>query len=134
ETLCLSPNAVEKAITKKTKAVMPVHMCGAMADLDALLEITKKYDLFLVEDACQAIGASYKEKHLGTIGDIGCYSFDFVKNITCGEGGAVVTNKKEYYDIVHQFADHGHDDIGMDRGAEGHPSTGLNFDRNSTRL
>ncbi|MBN2868297.1 MAG: aminotransferase class I/II-fold pyridoxal phosphate-dependent enzyme, partial [Flavobacteriaceae bacterium] len=85
-TLTLDPEAVKKAITQKTKAIMPVHMCGSMADLDALKEICTAHNLILAEDACQAIGGTYKGKYLGTYGDVGCLSFDFVKTITCGEG------------------------------------------------
>ncbi len=127
DTLTLDPAAVEKALTKKTKAVMPVHMCGSMADLDALKAICKKNGLFLIEDACQAIGGTYNQKALGTIGDLGCFSFDYVKTITCGEGGAVVTNQDEFYRRADHFSDHGHDHIGNDRGAEGHPFLGYNF-------
>lgn len=127
KTLTLCPISVEKAITSKTKAIMPVHMCGAMADMDALKSLAKKNNLFLIEDACQATGATFNGQHLGTIGDIGCLSFDFVKTITCGEGGAVMTNNKEVYAICHQYSDHGHDHVGTDRGAEGHPILGLNF-------
>ncbi|HNU60522.1 MAG TPA: aminotransferase class I/II-fold pyridoxal phosphate-dependent enzyme, partial [Aquaticitalea sp.] len=86
DTLTLDIDAVKAAITAKTKVVMPVHMCGSMANLDALQGLCKSHALLLVEDACQAIGATYKGKHLGTYGDIGCLSFDFVKTITCGEG------------------------------------------------
>ena len=127
DTLTLSPDSVEKAITSRTKAIMPVHMCGSMADMDALMAIAKKHQLFLIEDACQATGATYKGKHLGTLGDIGCLSFDFVKTVTCGEGGAVLTNSDSAYAISHQYSDHGHDHIGNDRGAEGHPIVGMNF-------
>jgi 8-amino-3,8-dideoxy-alpha-D-manno-octulosonate transaminase len=95
ESLTLNPTAVRNAITTKTKAIMPVHMCGSMADLDALQAICKEHDLLLLEDACQAIGGTYKGKHLGTIGDAGTFSFDFVKTITCAEGGVVMTNRKE---------------------------------------
>src|SRR3982750_4345897 len=69
ETLTLNPDAVRKAITSKTKCVMPVHMCGAMADLDELSEICGKHNLLLLEDACQSIGAKYKDKYVGTIGN-----------------------------------------------------------------
>ena len=127
DTLTLDPEAVEAAITSKTKAVMPVHMCGSMAELDALQSICKKHDLFLLEDACQAFGGSYKGKMLGTIGDAGTFSFDFVKTITCGEGGVVLTNNSEYARLADQYSDHGHDHMGSDRGAETHPYLGYNF-------
>jgi len=94
DTLTLNPEAVRNAITPKTKCIMPVHMCGSMADLDALMAICKEHNLILLEDACQSIGASYKGKKLGTIGDAGTFSFDFVKTITCAEGGAVLTTTK----------------------------------------
>ena len=126
-TLTLDPVAVEKAISPKTKAIMPVHMCGSMANISALKALCDHYHLKLIEDACQAIGATYQGKALGTIGDVGCFSFDFVKTVTCGEGGAVVTNNSEFYQNADQFSDHGHDHIGMDRGAEGHPFLGYNF-------
>lgn len=126
-TLTLDPKAVEAAITAKTKCVMPVHMCGSMADLDALKIICDKYDLILLEDACQALGGTYNGRELGTIGDLGCFSFDFVKTITCGEGGAVVTNNQQYAIHADNYQDHGHDHIGKDRGAEGHPFMGYNF-------
>lgn len=127
DTLTLDPKAVKKAITPRTKAIMPVHMCGSMADLDALKDICDTNHLILVEDACQAIGGTYKGKYLGTYGDVGCLSFDFVKTITCGEGGAVLTNNSEFAKYADQFSDHGHDHIGNDRGAESHPVLGYNF-------
>ncbi|GAA4945774.1 DegT/DnrJ/EryC1/StrS family aminotransferase [Algibacter agarivorans] len=127
DTLGLSPEAVEKAITPKTKAVMVVQMCGSMANMDALQAICNKHNLLLVEDACQAIGGNYKGKPLGSIGDLGCFSFDFVKTITCGEGGAVITNNKTYYTNADHYSDHGHDHVGNDRGAETHPFLGYNF-------
>src|SRR5258705_982650 len=94
ETLTVSPAAVRKAISSKTKCIMPVHMCGSMADMDALVSICKEHNLILLEDACQSISASYKGKYAGTIGKAGTFSFDFVKIITCGEGGAVVTTNQ----------------------------------------
>ena len=115
DTLTLSPKAVEEAISSKTKAVMPVHMCGSMADLEALKQICDKHDLLLVEDSSQATGGFYKGKPLGSYGDIGCFSLDYVKIITCGEGGAI------------KYSDHGHDHEGNDRGAETHPFLGYNF-------
>lgn len=127
DTLALCPKAVEKAITPKTKAIMVVQMCGSMGNMDALQSISKKYNLLLMEDACQAIGGTYKGKKLGSIGDLGCFSFDFVKTITCGEGGVVITNNKNFYKNADNYSDHGHDHVGNDRGAETHPYLGYNF-------
>ncbi|WP_298895233.1 DegT/DnrJ/EryC1/StrS family aminotransferase [uncultured Psychroserpens sp.] len=127
DTLTLDPKAVEAAITPKTKAVMMVQMCGSMGDLNAVQTICTKHNLIFVEDACQAIGGTYNGKPLGSIGDLGCFSFDFVKTITCGEGGAVITNNKDYYINADHYSDHGHDHVGNDRGAETHPFLGYNF-------
>jgi 8-amino-3,8-dideoxy-alpha-D-manno-octulosonate transaminase len=127
ETLTLSPAAVRKAITARTKCVMPVHMCGSMADMDLLVSICKEHGLILLEDACQSIGASYKGKYVGTIGNAGTFSFDFVKTITCGEGGAVITNNEDVYIKCDGYSDHGHDHKGIDRGADLHPFIGYNF-------
>ena len=127
ESLTLDPEAVKLAITPNTKCIMPVHMCGSMADLDALKNICEEHDLILLEDACQSIGATYKGKYVGTIGDAGTFSFDFVKTITCGEGGAVLTNDEEVYTKSDGFSDHGHDHKGSDRGADLHPFIGYNY-------
>jgi 8-amino-3,8-dideoxy-alpha-D-manno-octulosonate transaminase len=125
--LTLDPAAVEAAITPKTKCIMPVHMCGSMADLDALKAICDKHNLILLEDACQSIGGTYKGKPLGSIGHAGTFSFDFVKTITCGEGGVVMTNSKDVYTKCDAYTDHGHDHLGVDRGADLHPFIGYNF-------
>lgn len=127
DTLTLNPEAVQKAITPNTKAVMPVHMCGSMANLDALKNICEKNNLILIEDSSQATGATYKGKPLGSIGDLGCLSLDFVKIITAGEGGVVLTNNPKYALHADHFSDHGHDHKGSDRGAETHPFLGYNF-------
>ncbi len=127
DTLTLDPKAVANAITSKTKVVMPVHMCGSMADLGALKALCNKQHLLLLEDACQAIGGTYDKVPLGAYGDIGCFSFDYVKTITCGEGGALITNNKQYYTHADQYSDHGHDHIGTDRGAEAHHFLGYNY-------
>jgi len=127
DTLTLNPESVRKAITSKTKVVMPVHMCGSMADIDALAAICKEHKLILLEDACQSIGATYKGKAVGTIGDAGTFSFDFVKTMTCGEGGAVLTNNKDLFIKSDGYSDHGHDHLGADRGADLHPFTGYNY-------
>ena len=127
ETLCLDPEAVSAAITPRTKAVLPVHMCGAIARIDEINNLCNKKGLVLIEDACQAFGATLDGKALGTFGQMGCFSFDPVKTITCGEGGAVVTNDKDLYQTADAYSDHGHDHIGNDRGLEGHPILGTNF-------
>jgi 8-amino-3,8-dideoxy-alpha-D-manno-octulosonate transaminase len=127
DTLTLDVTSVKAAITPRTKAIMPVHMCGSMANLEALKSICDTHHLLLIEDACQAIGGTYKGKSLGTIGDLGCFSFDFVKTVTCGEGGGVITNNATYAKHLDHFSDHGHDHIGNDRGAEAHPFLGYNF-------
>ena len=128
DTMTLNPAAVRKAITPKTKAVMPVHMCGGMADMDALIAICKEHNLILLEDACQSIGGTYKGKHLGTIGDAGTFSFDFVKTMTCGEGGVIMTNREDVYTKSDGYTDHGHDHKGgADRGADLHPFIGYNY-------
>ncbi len=127
ETLCLDPEAVKAVITPRTKAVLPVHMCGAMARINEIKDICDKKGLVLIEDACQAIGASLDGRYLGTFGQMSCFSFDPVKTITCGEGGAVVTNNKDLYATACAYADHGHDHTGNDRGLEGHLILGANF-------
>jgi 8-amino-3,8-dideoxy-alpha-D-manno-octulosonate transaminase len=127
ESLTLDPEAVRRAITPRTKCIMPVHMCGAMADLDPLLKICKEHNLILLEDACQSFGGRYKGKYLGTIGDAGTFSFDFVKIVTCAEGGAIITNNEDLYTKLDGYSDHGHDHKGVDRGADLHPFIGYNF-------
>lgn len=127
DTLTLDPVAVENAITQKTKVVMPVHMCGSMANLSALKAICDKHNLLLLEDACQAIGGSFEGKPLGSYGDLGCFSFDYVKTITCGEGGAIITNNEKFKTNADHYSDHGHDHVGNNRGAETHPFLGYNF-------
>lgn len=127
ETLCLSPAAVRAAVTERTRAVVPVHMCGSMARIEDLKNLCDEKSLTLVEDTCQAVGGSYKGRALGTFGRMGCFSFDAVKTITCGEGGAVITDDILVSQRADQYADHGHDHIGSDRGADGHPVLGTNF-------
>jgi 8-amino-3,8-dideoxy-alpha-D-manno-octulosonate transaminase len=127
DTLTLDTEAVRRAVSKHTKVIMPVHMCGSMADLGALKSIADQHGLLLLEDACQAIGGTYQGKPLGSFGHIGCFSFDYVKTITCGEGGALITHSEEIYEKAQAFSDHGHDHVGTDRGAEGHPYLGFNY-------
>ncbi|WP_029408558.1 DegT/DnrJ/EryC1/StrS aminotransferase family protein [Thiomicrorhabdus sp. Milos-T2] len=127
ETLTLSAEGIKAAITPRTKAVNFVHMCGYGGHMDEVKAVCDKHNLVLLEDACQATGATYKGQSLGAIGQVGTFSFDSVKTISCGEGGAVLTNDETIYNNAHMFSDHGHDHIGMDRGAESHPIMGSNF-------
>ncbi len=127
ENLCLSAEGIKKAITPKTKAVLLVHMCGAAADMDAILEVCKEHNLVLIEDAGQALGAFYKGKSVGLFGKTGAFSFDFFKITTCGEGGLFVTNDEQAYKYADSFSDHGHDHIGDNRGMENHPVLGFNY-------
>jgi len=127
ETLCLDPEGVKGAITPRTRAVLPVHMCGSMAQIDVLKQLCDQNGFIMIEDACQSLGSTYKGQSVGTFGQMGCLSFDPVKTITCGEGGAVITQDKNLYLCSHQYADHGHDHVGNDRGLEEHPILGTNF-------
>ncbi|WP_417360527.1 DegT/DnrJ/EryC1/StrS family aminotransferase [Galbibacter sp.] len=127
DTLTMDPVKVEQAITSRTKVIMPVHMCGSMARLKELKALCDTHNLLLLEDACQAIGGSYDGKPLGSYGDLGCFSFDYVKTITCGEGGALITNNDKYARHADHFSDHGHDHLGKDRGADTHPFLGYNY-------
>jgi 8-amino-3,8-dideoxy-alpha-D-manno-octulosonate transaminase len=127
DTLALDPIAVEKLLSPRTKAVMPVHMCGSMADMRPLKILCESHGLLLLEDACQAIGGSFEGKPLGSYGHLGCFSFDYVKTITCGEGGAIITNDERFYRNADHYSDHGHDHIGKDRGVERHPFLGYNY-------
>ncbi len=126
-TLCLDPEAIEPAISPRTKAVLPVHMCGSMARIDEISSLCRKKGVVLIEDACQSVGSTFDGQAIGTFGQMGCFSFDPVKTITCGEGGAVVTDDMDLYETAEAYADHGHDHIGHDRGLEGHRILGHNF-------
>lgn len=96
--LMIDPKEIEKNISSRTKAIIVVHMDGHSCDMDAILEIARMYNLFVIEDVAQAVGGSYKGKRLGSIGDIGCFSFNVDKIISCGEGGAITTNSRLIYE------------------------------------
>ena len=98
ETLTISPVDIEKNITSRTKAILPVHIQAFPCDMDAINAIAKKYNLYVLEDACQSDGGSYKGKRLGTLGTAGAFSFNYFKIISTGEGGALVTNDKEVFE------------------------------------
>lgn len=125
DTMNISVEAIEKAITLKTKAIVPVHLFGQCANMEAILEIAEKHHLFVIEDACQAIGADYKfsngtTKKAGTIGDVGCTSFFPSKNLGCyGDGGAIFTNNDDLANQIRGIVNHGmfvryyHDMVGV---------------------
>lgn len=100
ETFLMDVDDVERRITSKTKAIIPVHYAGSPCDMDALLAIKEKYGIRIVEDAAHAIGSTYKGKKIGSFGDITCFSFDSIKVMTCGEGGAVVSNEGDLTDVI----------------------------------
>ncbi|MCE4566710.1 DegT/DnrJ/EryC1/StrS family aminotransferase [Maribellus sp. CM-23] len=103
----VDPDDVERKITKNTKAIMPVHMMGQPADLDRFLQIARKYNLFLIEDACQAHFAKFRGKMLGSVGDIGCFSHQSSKVISCGEGGSIISNNAELMEQCYTVQNHG---------------------------
>lgn len=113
DTFCIAPDSIEAAISSKTKAIVPVHLYGQAANMDAIMAIAKKYDLFVIEDNAQAIGSDYSHENgkttkTGTIGDIGCTSFFPSKNLGCyGDGGAICTNNDELADKMRMIANHG---------------------------
>ncbi len=96
DTMNINENLIEKAITKKTRAIVPVHYAGVSCEMDRIMEIAKKYNLFVIEDAAQGVMSRYKDRNLGTIGDIGCFSFHETKNYTMGEGGAILINNQDF--------------------------------------
>jgi 8-amino-3,8-dideoxy-alpha-D-manno-octulosonate transaminase len=99
---------LKKNINKKTKVLLPVHMLGVSAEMNEIKNISNYYNLKILEDNCEALGARYGKKFLGTIGDIGVFSFDFGKTVTTGEGGMIVTNNPYYYNFCKEYHDHGH--------------------------
>ncbi len=104
---CIDPLEVEKAITPKTKGIIPVHLFGHPADMDPILEIAEKHDLFVIEDACQAHGAEYKGKKVGSIANMGCFSFFESKNMMTGEGGMITTDNEELAEAARLVRHHG---------------------------
>jgi dTDP-4-amino-4,6-dideoxygalactose transaminase len=120
DTYLMDVNKIEAAITDKTKAIMPVHLFGQCVDMDPLMEIARKHNLKVIEDACQSIGSTYKGKGAGSIGDIGCFSFFPSKNLGgFGDGGLVSTSNKEVYDRIIGLRVHGgivqyhHQEVGL---------------------
>ncbi len=107
ESYQLDPDDVERRVTKNTKAIMPVHMMGQPCHMDRIMEIAKNHNLRVIEDACQGHLAEYRGKKLGTIGDLGCFSFQSSKTIACGEGGAIAGNDEQLMDKCYTVHNHG---------------------------
>ncbi|MHC4435308.1 MAG: DegT/DnrJ/EryC1/StrS family aminotransferase, partial [Planctomycetota bacterium] len=103
ETFQINPDKIEERITERTRAILPVHILGIPANMDRIMAIAKKHNLVVIEDACQAWMAEWRGKKCGTIGDLGCFSFQNSKHLPCGEGGAVVGNDDELMDKVMSY-------------------------------
>ncbi len=125
ETFQINPDKIEERITERTRAIMPVHILGIPADMDRIMAIARKHNLVVIEDACQAWLAQYRGKCCGTIGDLGCFSFQNSKHLPCGEGGAVVGNDEALMDRIHSFHNCGRP-YGSVKGATGYPIIGTN--------
>ncbi len=128
KSLNMCPKDLSKKITKKTKAVIPVHMLGFAADMKSIKKICKKKNIKILEDNCESIGAKFNNKYLGTIGDVGVFSFDFGKIITTGEGGLILTNNKKIFDYCKEYHDHGHMNLkNVGRGNDSARINGFNY-------
>lgn len=130
ESLTMNPVDIEKKITKNTKAIMPVHMLGNPCNMAKILEIAKKHNLLVIEDGCQAAGASYQGKKLGTLGDIGVFSLNQHKNIAAGSGGLIVTNNTKLYERAFAIYDQGHKPNRSGKEVGERSLVGLNFQMN----
>jgi dTDP-4-amino-4,6-dideoxygalactose transaminase len=130
ESLTLDPDDIEQRITPRTKAIMPVHMLGNPCDMDRIMAVAKKHNLLVLEDCCQAAGASYKGKKVGTIGNMGAFSLNMFKTINSGDGGLVVTNDEDLYTTAFAVHDQGHSPsrVGVEVGTRS--ILGLNFRMN----
>ena len=128
KSLNMSPSDLKKLITKKTKAIIPVHMLGVPAEMNEIIKIAKKNKLKILEDNCEAVGGMYKNKYLGSIGDVGVASYDFSKTITCGEGGMIFTDNKNIFKYCKEYHDHGHENNQkLKRGEDSRSIVGFNY-------
>jgi perosamine synthetase len=125
DTFVMDVNKVEELITSKTKAILPVHIYGHPVDMDPLMDIAKKYNLYIIEDATEALGSKYKEKMAGTVGHIGCFSFNGNKLITTGAGGMLVTNDEKLGDKAKFLSNQ--TKVTLENKAFYHPEIGYNF-------
>ena len=123
KTFNISPECIKSAITSKTKAIMPVHLYGTSADMDAIMKIAKENNLYVIEDAAQGIGVKFNGKHVGTFGEYGSFSLYGNKTVTTGEGGVLLTNDKTLSDSAYRFKNHGR----LEKGVFIHETIGFNF-------
>lgn len=133
KSLNMCPDALRDAITSKTKVVIPVHMSGVPCHMKKILRATEECgtNIKILEDNAQSLGATYRGKHTGTIGDVGICSFDYGKMLTTGEGGCILTNNKNIYETVRGLSDHGHKFLSnVSRGLDECIGTGFNFRMN----
>lgn len=127
-TLNMDPKDLEACITPRTKAIIPVHMLGGPCQMDEIMAIAKKHNLKVLEDTAQGVGGRYKGKTLGTIGEVGTFSFDVGKALTTGEGGMVVTNDEKLYLKARAYGDHGHEqNPNFPRGQDTRSAGGFNY-------
>ncbi|MCL5408752.1 MAG: DegT/DnrJ/EryC1/StrS family aminotransferase [Candidatus Omnitrophica bacterium] len=134
ESLNISSEDINKKINARTKCILPVHMMGSSCDMENILDISKKHNLFIVEDACQATGAEYRGKKVGTFGEFGTFSFDYVKVLTTGEGGMITTNDEILYKQADACHDHGHPHLeNVPRGVEKRIRKGFDFRMNEVQ-
>jgi 8-amino-3,8-dideoxy-alpha-D-manno-octulosonate transaminase len=128
-TLNMDPADLEKKITEKTKAIIPVHMLGSGARIDEIMAIADRHNIPVIEDTAQAAGGTWRGKHLGTFGKCGTFSFDAVKTMTTGEGGMIITDDEKIWRNMSEYQDHGHDHVPnpAGRGGEGRNFIGFNY-------
>jgi 8-amino-3,8-dideoxy-alpha-D-manno-octulosonate transaminase len=128
DSLNMCPVDLERKITPKTRAVIPVHMLGFPADIEKICSIAKHHNIAVIEDNCEATGAAFKDRPLGTWGDIGVFSFDFGKVITTGEGGMLITNNEVMGKYIREYHDHGHEsNPSLPRGRDTRSIYGFNY-------
>ena len=128
DTLNMDPSKIEKLISSKTKVILPVHMLGVSANMNAINKIAKKNKIKVLEDNCESVGGKYNDKYLGTLGDVGVFSHDFGKTITTGEGGMIISNNKKIMKFCREYHDHGHENNPkLPRGRDTKTIYGFNY-------
>jgi len=128
ETLCLDPEDIAKKITPRTKAIIPVHMCGSQARIKEIVTIAERHHIPVLEDTAQSCGGRFHGKALGSFGKMGTFSFDSVKTVTTGEGGMIITDDRDLYIRASEYHDHGHDhNPNVERGLEKRNFIGFNY-------